>query len=260
LVVSVEISGILEEKLRRLVDLGLYASVAEAVRDGVRKLLSELDFARIAADLYTRKNMTLAYACELSGLSCQEFIDYLILNRIQPLIGSYKLEESIDNNIVLDILSMIVLFDTGLYDIFVDKLNNFGIKIFILDNLKDRFRMIMAYAYRRGLIRNMNEPDFIHIHNKNIKIKNIRKIILLDEEASIAYAAKECGCSLVTPDIRLRDWSRQIGIQSYCLTDIFYKLYKNNLITTSEMYNIFYKLKTIPLILPPEYDTILGQG
>ncbi len=260
MVVSVEISGILEEKLRRLVDLGLYASVAEAVRDGVRKLLSELDFAKIAADLYTRKNMTLAYACELSGLSCQEFIDYLILNRIQPLIGSYKLEKNINNNIILDIMSMIVLFDTGLYDIFIEKLNNFNIKIFILNNLKDRFRMIMAYAYRRGLIRNMTEPDFIRIHNRNIKIKNSKKIILLDEEASIAYAAKECGCSLITPDVRFRDWLRQSGIHSYCLTDIFYKLYEDNLISIDEMYNIFYKLKTIPLILPPEYDAIVELG
>jgi Arc/MetJ-type ribon-helix-helix transcriptional regulator len=52
--VSVEISGLLERRLRRLVDLGLYSSVSEAVRDAIRMLFERLDLKSLALELYTR--------------------------------------------------------------------------------------------------------------------------------------------------------------------------------------------------------------
>jgi metal-responsive CopG/Arc/MetJ family transcriptional regulator len=65
--VSVEISGLLERRLRRLVDLGLYSSVSEAVRDAVRALFERLDLRALALELYTVREASLGYVVVSPG-------------------------------------------------------------------------------------------------------------------------------------------------------------------------------------------------
>ena len=49
---TIEIKGILEEKLELLVEAGLYSSKTEAIRDSIRHLLEDQDFLSIAINLF----------------------------------------------------------------------------------------------------------------------------------------------------------------------------------------------------------------
>ena len=76
--VDVEISGILEEKLRRLVELGLYSSISEAVRDAVRRLLQQLDMRSLALKIFLGYSVCWIFY----GISF-----YFLLKSLGPTIG-----------------------------------------------------------------------------------------------------------------------------------------------------------------------------
>jgi len=121
LVVSIDISGKLEEKLRRLVELGIYASVSEAVREAVRKLLQEIDMKRIALDIYIDKGSTLYYASQLAEAPLEVFIEYLIVNDVYPAIG-VKPEEPVEtlppgSKLLFDPLSLYVIYNSKMHDL-----------------------------------------------------------------------------------------------------------------------------------------------
>lgn len=66
---TVEIKGEFETKIKRLIDAGLYGSIAEVVRDSIRHLLKEYDEKEIAVSLYREEKASLAKAASIAGVS-----------------------------------------------------------------------------------------------------------------------------------------------------------------------------------------------
>lgn len=90
---TVEIKGILEERLELLVKSGLYSSKSEAVRDSIRHLLKELDMKELAFKLYKDEQISTGLALEIAGMNLISFLEECKQRGIKPRIGF----ESIDD-------------------------------------------------------------------------------------------------------------------------------------------------------------------
>ncbi len=259
MVVSVDITGVLEERLRRLVELGLYASIAEAVREGVRRLISTIDLKEIALKLYMEKNTTLNYVCEFSGSSCTEIIDYLLEREVLPLLGTTEIKEKPilgrQSNILIDPSAVYVLYNSRL-SVFVSMLKELGYMIFIPRSLKSYLEVLEARALFK---KNMKSPIGIEIGTECGKTSIQEKgIIISSLERDTLLHAKSCGYILITEDIRLREFAKKLGLDTYSWLDLVY-LYKGNLEKT-ELEELLLSLKAIPVILPYQLETLLLTG
>ncbi len=257
MVVSVDISGILEERLRRLVDIGLYASVAEAVRDGVRRLLKDLDLSKFAIELYEKKNVTLRYACYFSGISCDEFIDKLIMNSVYPLIGEVTREQ-----LELPRGTVLILFSSSIYTLFKSELINYinnlwrlGYVVAVPDVVMEYYRIMQAYSLIKGILRDETSIEVFHGCGRPFKIESRRSIIMADDEAKSLELSGGCkNTVIVADDIRLREYLRDIGLSAISSVSLLELLIKNNLISKIEFNNILFSMKSIPLLIPPELE------
>lgn len=259
MVVSVDITGVLEERLRRLVELGLYASVAEAVREGVRRLLSTIDLKEIALKLYMEKNATLNYICEFSSTTCSEMIDYLLEREVLPLLGTTGVKNTQvlenQNNILVDPSALYVLYNSRISE-FVSMLKERGYMIFIPRSLKSYLDVLEARALFK---KNMKSPIGIEIGTECGKTSFQEKgIIISSLERDTLIHAKSCGYILITEDIRLRQFAEVIGLDAYSWLDIVY-LYKEKMKKT-RLEELLLSLKAIPVILPYKLETQLLQG
>ncbi len=259
MVVSVDITGVLEERLRRLVELGLYASVAEAVREGVRRLLSTIDLKEIALKLYTEKNATLNYICEFSGSSCTEIIDYLLEKEVLPLLGATEIKDKPvlgeQNNILIDPSAIYVLYNSRLSS-FVSILKELGYVIFIPRSLKSYLEVLEARALFK---KNMKSPIGIEIGTECGKTSIHEKgIIISSLERDTLIYAKSCGYILITEDIRLRQFAEKLGLHAYSWLDLVY-FYREKLEKTG-LEELLLSLKAIPVILPYQLETLLLTG
>ena len=90
---TVEIKGELEERIKRLMDAGLYTSVAEVVRDSIRHMLKEYDEKELAITLYKQEKISLAKAAEIAGLSTIKMKETLMARGINPQLGAETAEE-----------------------------------------------------------------------------------------------------------------------------------------------------------------------
>ncbi len=242
MVVSVEISGILEEKLRRLVDLGIYASVSEAVRDAVRKLLSQLDLKNIAVSLILTRGASLHYACEFSDSTCGEFLEYLLIRNIQPSIGylgNPKLPKP-EELLILDSSSIYVIFSTILAKI-VDKL--IGILNIVVPSILEHYYLVMrAMATRRGIeLKN----DF-----KTIKIDIRRppsKLLVTTQEYSIIeYASGLDNTKIVTDDLFIQRYLEKQGISYIASISLLDFARKSGIISDVEYSEAILSLRSLP--------------
>ncbi|MCE7736801.1 MAG: hypothetical protein GPJ54_18100 [Candidatus Heimdallarchaeota archaeon] len=71
---TVEIKGVLEEKMELLLRSGLYASKSEIVRAGLRQLLESQDFLSIALHLYKNKEISTGRAAGIADMTVAEFV------------------------------------------------------------------------------------------------------------------------------------------------------------------------------------------
>lgn len=90
---TVEIKGILEDRLELLVKSGLYASKSEAVRDSIRHLLNELDMKELAFKLYKDEQISTGLALEIAEMDLVSFLEECKQRGIETRIGI----ESIDD-------------------------------------------------------------------------------------------------------------------------------------------------------------------
>ncbi|MEB3760687.1 MAG: type II toxin-antitoxin system ParD family antitoxin [Desulfurococcales archaeon] len=256
MVVSVDITGVLEERLRRLVELGLYASVAEAVREGVRRLLSTIDLKEIALKLYIEKNVTLNYICEFSSTSCTEIIDYLLEKEVLPLLGSTEVKDKPiireQDNIIIDPSALYVLYNSRLSG-FVSMLRELGYVILVPRSLKSYLEVLEAKAL---FTKNVRSPMTISLSTEcgkaNIQEKGI---IISSLERDTLVHAKSCGYTLITEDIRLRQFAEKINLSVYSWLDFVY-FYKEKMEKTY-IEELLLSLKAIPVILPYKLESLL---
>ena len=84
---TVEIKGEFEEKIKRLMDAGLYSSVAEVVRDAIRHMLKEYDEKELAVSLYRQEKVSIAKAAKIAGVSFSKMKEILIKKGLNPRLG-----------------------------------------------------------------------------------------------------------------------------------------------------------------------------
>jgi Arc/MetJ-type ribon-helix-helix transcriptional regulator len=90
---TVEIKGILEDRLELLVKSGLYASKSEAVRDSIRHLLNELDMKELAFKLYKDGQISTGLALEIAEMNLVSFLEECKQRGIEPKIGIESLDD-----------------------------------------------------------------------------------------------------------------------------------------------------------------------
>ncbi|MCE4601212.1 MAG: type II toxin-antitoxin system ParD family antitoxin [Desulfurococcales archaeon] len=249
MVVSVEISGVLEHKLRRLVDLGIYASVSEAVRDAVRRMLSSMDLRRIALNFYVTKGSSLAYACEFAETTCPKFIDYLLVNGVTPGLGWQGDVPDVDSSgtYLIDSISIFVIFNTLLYNIFHGVGN--VIELYIPESLAHYYRLMSATASRVGA---KKLPAF-----KLIKIKESKppqNLLLTRHEYSIINHAKNTKMTVVSDDFYVQKVASQNNIK--VIPSISFLLYarKQKIINDIEYRETLLSLRGLPYMYPSSME------
>ncbi len=94
---TVEIKGILEERLELLVKSGLYSSKSEAVRDSIRHLLKEMDMKELSFKLYKDKQISTGLALEIAEMDLNSFLEQCKRRGIKARIGSETTKELKDD-------------------------------------------------------------------------------------------------------------------------------------------------------------------
>ncbi len=253
MVVSVDITGVLEERLRKLVELGLYASVAEAVREGVRKLLKDLDMRKIALQLYTSKNVTFHYTCYFSDTPCDLMIDYFLENEVVPLLGAieinYELTEINNRQLILDPSSLYTLYSSNLPKV-ANKFLDLGYTFYIPKTLKNYQDVLQAKALVKNKINSL--VSIRQTNNCGGKNINEKHIIMSDAEKEAIKTALGCGYLLVSEDIRLRAFAKQYNIKTISWTELLFH-YKDY-IGDTELADLLVSLKSIPILIPPQLE------
>lgn len=94
---TVEIKGEFEDKIKQLMDAGLYSSVAEVVRDAIRHMLKEYDGKDLAVSLYRQEKVSLAKAAAIAGISVKKMKELLIHRGINPALGVEDASELLED-------------------------------------------------------------------------------------------------------------------------------------------------------------------
>lgn len=246
MVVSVEISGVLEKKLRRLVELGVYASVAEAVRDAVRLLLDELDLRSLALELYLERGASLGYAAEFAGETYEAMIDYMLSRGVTPVLGAIIEEDylPVEGAAILDPSSLFVLFKSGLGGVLAE-LSRKGMIFYASQDLNSMMQVLVADRIRKG----MAPVDGFSLV-KTPRIDDERDVLLTVHELSAVEYAYLNGITLISDDARVRDYARKRGVKARSSLSMLttYILLAGS--PPSDIDEIIVSLKAIPVLVP----------
>ncbi len=246
MVVSVEISGVLEKKLRRLVELGVYASVAEAVRDALRLLLRELDLRSLALELYLERGASLGYAAEFAEETIDSMIDYMLSRGVTPVLGAIVEEDymPVEGAAIIDPSALFVIFKSGLGGL-IGELAASGLVLYASRDLESVMQVLTADRLRRG----MPPVDGITLVRTPRVDEERDHLITLHELAAVEYAYLN-GITLLSDDARVRDYARSRGVRarsSLSLITTYVSLHGS---PPEELDEIIVSLKAIPVLVP----------
>ena len=254
--VEVELGGILEEKLRRLVELGLYSSLSEAVRDAIRRLLEHLDLRSIALKLYLNTNASFQYVTEFAEMSYDDMIEFLMSRGIVPLLGivSDRDTASLDpsREYVLDPFTLYTMYRADMYK--------------FLEVLVDRDYVFLAPSsisswaeaiFFKRLTRYLEHHDILKFFNVDrVEVPGFKAKLTLHEQYAIFYATKHKNCILLSDDVRTREYARSLGVSSLSSISVLYTLREE--FKREELEDVIYRLKAIPLKIPDSVLEALG--
>jgi Arc/MetJ-type ribon-helix-helix transcriptional regulator len=245
-VLSVEISGILEERLRRLVDLGVYASVAEAVREAVRLFLKNLDLKKIAMDMYVKRRASFQYATEFADETYDVMIDYMLSRGVMPLIGAIKAEDSpplYPGTYILDSLTLYTIYKSGLVDL-LKILKKKGYRFLALSDLGPMVDVLEARRLARGLSYS-GVIEFVS-HKASRERKGLYSI---NEIMTIDYASRN-GARMLSDDARTRELARGLGVEAYSSASVLATLVDE--LEEDKLLDYVYDYRSVPCLLPSE--------
>ena len=249
--VSVDISGWLEEVLRHLVEAGIYPSIAEAVRDAVRRFIEKLDLRELALKIYVNGKSSLSYAAYVARESFENMITYILEKGYFPELGSDD-KEDVDNgvkvlkdnkDVILDISSLYTLYSTGL----IDKLPS-SFKMYIPSSLIYDLR---RFELRR-LIYGSKPVRSFNIISSRIPSQYRRRseVLLTSSDLESIACALNNSLVLVSDDMRIRRLCKAIGIKSCSSISILYLMLSNGDISEELFEEFKYRFLSIPLIVP----------
>ncbi len=248
MVVSVEISGVLEKRLRRLVDLGLYSSVAEAVRDAVKLLFEKVNLRDAALNLYTSRDVSLNYAAEISGEPLESFIDYMVSKGVAPVLGALTLEDVgvLEGEVLLDPSSTFVVYKSLLYNVAL-KLSGENLKLYAPRALAPQIHVWEALRVRRGL---PAESPVNYVTVEPVESEDTPLLTGL-ERGVLRYASKT-GLTLLSDDHRVRLAAEALGVKALSSLSLIATAAPRGGI--SSVGEVILSLKAIPVLIPPELE------
>lgn len=240
MVVSVEISGVLEEKLRRLVELGIYASVSEAVRDAVRNMLSSLDLRKIALNLYLTKGSSLHYACHFSETPCPAFIDYLLIQGHTPGLGYLEEPPEVEEGKVylLDYSSAYVIYSSTLSSI-IDSIHS--IEVRVPSVMWNYYTLLRARASR---INSKTPRIMLQVPVKERKPP--QSLLITSGEYSILKHVESIGGVLVTDDLYIQRIAQESRVSFVPSVSFLVYAYRRGIIGEIEYREALLSLDSIP--------------
>ncbi len=252
--VDVEISGLLEEKLRRLVELGIYSSLSEAVRDAIRRLLDQIDLRYIALKLYVSSDASFQYISEFSETTFDEMIEYMIGHGYTPLIGVERISDLTilkkERKYVLDPLTLYIIYKTGMHK-YLEELVNEGYTFLMPDSVKSWVEVITA----RRLFHVLGLKGVIEFFSIGSLKTNVGKAKLTKHEIyAIHYASKCRECIMLTDDMRTRSFARSNNVEAYSSLSILYTLKD----TIDDLEDVLISLKSFPVVIPSSIVGVLG--
>lgn len=256
MVVSVEISGALERKLRRLVELGVYASVAEAVRDAVRRMLDSMDLRSLALELYTSRDASLHYVTEFAGETFQGMIDYMVSRGVTPLIGAMEAgdAEPIEGGEALvDVLTLYVIYKSRLGDV-VASLSDGGLRLSAPRQAESLSHILVAERIRRGL----PIPPRVEFVDVGEGEEGVGRYLLTPLETGVIGYARREGLPLVTDDYRVRLAARSLGVRTYSSLALIPTYIERLGSKPPRLAEIVLSARAIPLVIPSELYAAWG--
>ena len=259
MVVSVDISGILEERLRKLVELGIYASVSEAVRDAVRRLMEEIDLMQIGINIYINNNITLEYLCDFTGEPCNKVIGALLENGVLPLLGRPRVSPDVRLQgpyLIIAPMALYVIYNSYFYRLF-SKLYKQGYIFEIAVEVAERSRLWEAVAAYRGILKSTLDIGVRQPCAKSKVPKNIESSLGRGERSTLQVAGT-CEVPVVVADTRYERFLLSKNIITINLIDILYWAKNSGILTGEEALDIALSARTVPLVLPPGYKKDLG--
>ncbi|MCD6195301.1 MAG: hypothetical protein J7J82_00745 [Staphylothermus sp.] len=246
--VDVEISGILEERLRRLVEIGLYSSLSEAVRDAIRRLLEQIDLKKIGLKLYFETDASFQYITELSDSTLDEMIEYFLMRGYTPLLGVETrndvavLDE--ENKYLLDPLTLYVMYKANILKYLVTLSRKKNIVFLVPETI----RYYAETLFTNRLLDYLDFEKTLNYFEMPIISSRIQKSRLTkNEQAIIQYAIKHKNAAIISDDIKTRKYAEKYGVKAYSSISILYSV-KDEL---EDPLTCIYMLKSIPLIIPP---------
>lgn len=252
MVVSVDITGVLEERLRRLVELGLFASVSEAVREGIRLLMKELNLKKIALDIYLTRKASLHYICYFAGEPCPAMIDYMLSRGVQPLLGSREPAAPLGSGrLLLDPSSLLVLYNSMLGEILARRQQELGLELYIGRRSLQYFELLEARALYKGLASRMLRVEVVGPCGNARSLGKLKEYILHDMEREAIEASVSCGIPLVTADLRVQELLARMGASFYNVLSLV-EAFRESL-GPGEFGELIISLRSVPLILPRVY-------
>ena len=254
MVVSVDISGVLEERLRRLVELGLFASVSEAVREGVRLLFKELDLRSIALTIYTTRKASLHYACYFSGESCPVMIDYMLDRGVQPLLGIPSRPEPPEElRLLLDPASLFVVYNSLLGEVLARLQERTGIELLVSPEEEPYVQVLEARALYKGLLRRSLRLRTLNACARTRPKLNEKDVMVDSMERNSLVTSLTCGVTLVSPDVRFREYVLLNGGKVRPLLSLVEMAMQEEVIEGDEAGDLVMSLRSIPMVVPHEY-------
>ena len=254
MVVSVDISGVLEERLRRLVELGLFASVSEAVREGVRLLFKELDLRSIALTIYTTRKASLHYTCYFSGESCPVMVNYMLDRGVQPLLGiPSRPEPPEEPKLLLDPASLFVAYNSLLGEVLARLQDKTGMEFFISSEAEPYVQVLEARALYKGLLsQRLRLRTLSNCAKARLKL-NERDVMVDSMERSSLVTSLTCGVTIVSPDVRFREYVLLNGGRVRPLLSLVEMAMQEGVVEGEEAGDLVMSLRSIPMVVPHEY-------
>ncbi|MEB3772522.1 MAG: hypothetical protein GSR82_02445 [Desulfurococcales archaeon] len=257
MVVTVEITGMLEEILDALVASGLYNNKSEAVRDAIRRLGEKLDLTHLAFKVYSsNREMTFTRALNVSRLGFKETIVYFIRKGYAPELGVIDDEEvkslpSFRGEFVLDYTSMEIFLETG----FIEHIPRLAgvINFIVPKSLEEQVKQLplrYGLAYKRLL----RLPGFKVVSER---ISTSMKGWLSESEAEALRIARNRGIPIISCDIRFRKRLRVDGIKSVPGLGLAYMGVRKGLVQKSFWPVFISRAAAIPIYVPSVVEKIV---
>ncbi|MCX8195505.1 MAG: hypothetical protein N3F67_00240 [Acidilobaceae archaeon] len=245
MVISVEISGALERRLRRLVELGVYPSAAEAVREAVRTLLERHDLREVALQTYVSKEASLHYVADIAGVGVEGMIEYMLSRGVLPALGALRSEDvaQLEGRVMVDPSALLVLYKSMLHRALAVS----GLRALLPAQLAPLAQILEVKMARLGVpVRSSWEEIDVEPQEEGDEL-------ISPLERGIMERAREMGAILLSDDVRVRLRARRMGLRAYSSLSLIPTVMEKGE-RVEELGEIIMSVKAVPAAVPPELE------